>query len=160
MAEHRAPAIIFAGDAPYLDVEVPATFREALRYMRRPNFVETPRYRAQQWKASREGAKPELVAFTDAFVAACARLGIPVYPRTMYRTRDAQLALYVTGKSSEKENAFTEGTGVEIVHSLKDELPEICWQLLGHVGLEVARNLGLRIDWKGPDFPARWELDK
>lgn len=130
---------------------VPTGFTDAVRYLRRTPFLDSPRYRAQQWSAAREGASEDLLTFTDAFVKAFAKLGIPVYPKRLFVSDREQGRLFVTGESVERpgESPFNKGLAVEFEHSTKQELPAVCWELFHHVGDEVAHQHGVDVWWKG-----------
>ena len=132
--------------------------------MDRP-FLKTGRFRSQQTRAKREGAAPELLQFERAFVARFERLGIPMFAHCIWRDRDAQAQAYVTGKSLAPpgRSPHNYGMAVDLIHGVHAwQLPRACWDIIGHVGLEVAYQAGLKLTWggkwRGLYDPAHWEL--
>lgn len=145
------------------DSEVPEDFRAALRYLQSSRFLRTSRYQAQQWKAERRGADPALLEFERLFVSRCRELDIPVYAATVFVSEAVQNRLFVTGKSDQKagESPHNEGLAVEILHSQYGrDLPARAWQLLGHIGEEIARRSGIPVEWAGLDQPWLWKLSE
>lgn len=141
-------------------LELPTKYAEAVGYLRRGTFLKTARYREQQWSANRTGAAEPLLEFERAFVKRMAALGIPVFAKTVVVPNEVQARLFVTGKSEWRagESPHNRGVAVEIVHSLRDDLPKICWEIFHHVGKETARALGLQVEWGGPTKPGLWTL--
>lgn len=136
-------------------------YRDALKWMRRPHFLETPRYRTLQWSADRNGAFEPLVAFERGFCARFRKLGIPVHCREFMRTKAKHEELlrrkligYPFGKSPHNF-----GYAVQLVHSvLGSDMPSICWDIFRHVGEELAEQLSLDVEWHGPEFPYQWQM--
>lgn len=153
--------------------ELPASFNEALRLMMDRPFCQSERFRNQQWRANQEGAHPKILEFADAMVRRMCKLGVPMFPHCIIRTRGEQNAAYALGHSQISGNKpyAHQFAAVDLIHGTKAwELPERCWDLVGHVGNEVARQLGIHItwggDWDGDGIktdqklydPAHWEL--
>lgn len=145
----------------------------ALRAMINRAFLESEKHQGQQWRANREGAHPRILEFEKALVKRFASMGVPLFAHCVVRTPEDQTAAYVAGHSRIKgtdpypHRAFA----VDIIHGVKGwNLPEQSWDLIGHVGFEVAKNLGIGMvwggDWDGDGDksdqklydPAHWEL--
>lgn len=84
-------------------------------------------------------------------------MGIPVFAHSVVRTRDEQTALYVQGVSKAKagESMHNYGHAIDIIHSTQGwKLSKHQWLLLGHIGKEVAKRIGVKIRWGGD-----WDMD-
>lgn len=139
--------------------------RAALRAIVNRPFLETPKWRQQQWTANREGADEAILAFEKRMIKEMAALGVPMFAHNMVRTPQEQRAVYVQGHSNHdgtKPYAHRKHA-VDIVHSVfawgmtRDQ-----WAVIGHVGKECGRRLGIELvwggDWKRPYDPAHWEI--
>ncbi|UIB81400.1 hypothetical protein [Flyfo microvirus Tbat2_95] len=91
------------------------------------------------------------MAFTDALISRAARMGVPLFAVDMVRTFAVQRSLVRDGKSRDDP-----GDGlwphmayaVDIIHSTHGyNLPDKGWLLLGHLGHEVATQLGIDVRW-------------
>lgn len=128
-------------------------------------FMQSRKYTEQQWRAKREGAHPDLLEFERLLVKRLAKLGVPVFASEVWRDKSRQAELYVKGftKAPPGKSPHQHGMAVDIVHSTKGwELTPRQWQLIGHLGKELAASKGIKITWGG-DFkslydPAHWEL--
>ena len=148
-----------------LDTALSPSFDAALRGMADRPFLATQQYQEQQWRAVRKGANPFLLRFEETMVARMAKLGVPMFASEVIRTPERQNDLYALGHSKARagESPHQFGLAVDLVHSLKGwGLDEKQWQLVGHVGHETAKALGIAVEWGG-DWkfydPAHWELD-
>lgn len=80
------------------------------------------------------------------------------------RTADEQAMLYVKGRTKVKPPmaAHVQGCAVDLIHGVKAwQLTREEWNLWGHIGVEVARKLHIKIEWGGSwKFydPAHFEL--
>lgn len=149
----------------------PATrYPRALQAMRNPAFLKSPKYQQQQTRAVREGAHPHIVEFADKLVKRFASMGIPMFPHCIVRTYDEQADAFVRGvtKDSPMDGLWPHRAfAVDIIHSVwgwiePPEHPEV-WDIVGHVGKEVALSMGIKIVWGGdwnrfPD-PVHFELE-
>lgn len=142
----------------------PATYRAALDGLRNVDFLATDKYREQQQRANRKGAREEIIKFEAALIKRFHSLGVPMFAHNMVRTIAEQNALYVKGvsKAKGKKGPHTHGCAVDIVHSILGwNIPDKSWKIIGHLGLEVAKTQGIEITWGGSwKFydPAHWEL--
>lgn len=113
-------------------------YQTAMRQLMNKPYLRTPEYREQQGSAEREGAKREILEFEKAFVRDLRRRGIPFYAKTVYLN------------------------DVDLIHSLRGfELDLKSWAIIGHVGKEVAKRIGVEVLWGGDDphgDPAYWQL--
>lgn len=147
----------------------PATaFPRAIAAMQNPGFLKSAKYQEQQHRANREGAHPRILEFTDKMVKRCAMLSIPVFPHCIVRTEADQASAYVRGVSwdSPDDGMWPHRfAAVDIIHcqyAWMDKIPH-AWDVMGHLGKQVAISMGLQIVWGG-DFsakkhdPAHWEL--
>lgn len=147
-----------------LSNDVPAVYSDALRGIANKTFLQTERYESQQWRANRDGAHPKLLEFSDAMVKRMAEIGVPMFPHCIVRTEADQDAAYALGRSKVKgSDAYPHRfAAVDLIHSVKGwEMPEKAWDLIGHVGHELAKKLSIPITWGGDwEFydPAHWEL--
>lgn len=150
---------------PLPDPAIPATYADALRYMVNKPFLKSSRYRAQQWRADRIGAHNNILVFEKAFIRRFEKLGVPMFAHNMVRSEATQRRLYVQGvtKAPAGRSPHNHGKAVDLVHGIRAwDVPRPCWNLIGHVGKEVAAQLGIKLVWGGDwQFydPAHWELD-
>lgn len=143
---------------------LPETFSGALRYMVNRPFLSSSRYRAQQWRAERKGADEDILLFEKAVIRRFEKLGVPMFAHCIVRSAAVQGRLYVQGhtKALPGQSPHNFGCAVDLVHGVRAwDLPKPCWDLIGHVGKEVAAQLGIKVSWGGEwKFydPAHWEL--
>jgi len=151
---------------------VPDTgYSQALAGMVDKLYLKSSKFVDQQMRADIKGAHPAIVDFSRLLVRRMAALGVPMYPHCVWRDREAQERAYRLGHSKAPwgESPHNFGCAVDIIHSrhLWDLSPRQ-WQIVGHVGNELADAMGLLLDWGGdwkryPDAqigwdPAHWEL--
>lgn len=148
------PERVIAGD----------TFDAALRAMVDRAFLKSERHQGQHWRANREGAHPDILEFERKLIAEFARLGVPLFAHCVVRPSWEQDALKAQGfsKAGAGESPHNFGLAVDLVHGTKGwELTRKQWALVGHVGHEVAKRIGVKVEWGGSwKFydPAHWEL--
>lgn len=131
---------------------IPATYDAALRGIMDRPFLLTEKYQEQQWRANREGAHPQILAFEKALIKRMADLGVPMFAHCVIRTPADQNAAFVLGHSriSGDDPYPHRFAAVDIIHSTKGwNMPEKAWDLIGHVGFEVAKRLSIPIVWGG-----------
>lgn len=140
------------------------TYEEALKRLQSPAFIDGPKFREQQNRANRKGANIDIITFERAFIRRLEKLKVPMFAHNMVRTEEEQTALYIKGVSKAKgaQGPHVHGCAVDIVHSTRAwDLTKKEWTLLGHIGKEVAGQLGIKLtwggDWKFYD-PAHWEI--
>lgn len=129
--------------------------------MQNPDRFLTLHYCKQLTSANKRGAIPEIRDFERTFVKRLAKLEIPAYCASMMRTSAEQAHLYVTGESPDMpgHSAHELGQGCDILHSdYGMRLPKLCWQVLGHIGEEVAIQQGNGVLWGGILRPHHWEI--
>lgn len=145
---------------------------DALRAIRNEPFLNSDKWQAQQWRANREGAHPKILEFEDAFIKRMKALGVPMYAHCVVRTFEDQQAAFVRGvsKDSPSDGMWPHRfAAVDIIHSVQQwGMPEKSWDLIGHIGFEVAKARGIAMvwggDWDGDGRkegfwdPAHWEL--
>lgn len=143
----------------------PTTYGGALKVMVNRPFLATWKHREQHLRANRVGAHPDILAFERAFVARFKRVGVPMWAHSVVRDEAEQNRLYVTGVSlaTAGKSPHNHGLAVDLVHgTLAWNLPKSSWEIVGHVGLEVAAQLGVKLEWGGTwrrfYDPAHWEL--
>ena len=158
---------------PGVDLEAnPADHQEAVRVMQNPdrfltlqycrqltsadkrNPVETPEY-------SKPGCMPELKRFERTFIRRLAKKDIPFYCVEMFREPGRQVELYIRGESPDMPgySAHEEGRACDLLHAdYGMRLPPRCWEVIGHIGQEIALTQQLPIVWGGMLRPAHWEL--
>lgn len=154
-------------------VETVEDYGAGIRAMINRDFLDNPTYGNQQDRANRVGAHPQISLFADALVKRAKKVGIPLFPHCMVRTPAEQAAAYVRGASlNDGKGPYPHRFGaVDIIHGVKGwNLPEESWDIIGHMGFEEAKKLGIDItwggDWDGDGIktdqklydPAHWEL--
>jgi hypothetical protein len=136
-----------------------------LRAMQDAAFCRSTKYTDQQARAKREGAHPDILEFERVFIKRLRKLNLPFYAFCVVRSRDEQRAAYVTGVSRMRgDRAYPHMKwAVDIIHCTKGwELSRKQWEIVGHIGMETAAQLGIKVVW-GANFtnlydPAHWEL--
>ena len=144
--------------------KAPATFQQAIKSLADQEFLVSPTWLRQKMRANRVGADADIVSFERAFVAECAKYGIPVFTHCVVRDEQEQQRVYDEGHSAAKfgQSPHNHGMAADIIHSKRAwEIEQIEWELLGHIGFEVARRLNIKVEWGG-DWkfwdPAHWQL--
>lgn len=144
---------------------VPGDSRDALRAMVDRDYLGHPRYQEQQWRAERQGAHLLIVEFEKAFVKKCAEYGVPMFAHCVVRTREEQARVFREGHSKTPPTGqwAHQHCAVDVIHSKYGwNLTRDQWNLLGHIGKDVAKVRGIDIVWGGgwrsPWDPAHWEL--
>lgn len=143
----------------------PNDLPEALARLRKPLFMQTPKYGEQQHRANRVGADRDIVEFEWRFIRRFQKLDIPMFCDAMVRTAEEQQALVdqKVSKDSPSDGLWPHmGFAVDLIHGVLGwALPDASWQMIGHIGKEVAAQAGIKVvwggDWKFYD-PAHWEL--
>ena len=110
---------------------------------------------------AKPGCCPEIKKFERAFVKRMAKMGIPVYCSSMWRTRSEQIELYVTGQSPDmpSHSAHEIGQACDLLHAdFHDDMPTICWEVFGQVGREISISQQSDVLWGGPLRPHHWEI--
>ncbi len=139
-------------------------YSTALRGMMDSAFCLSERYKDQQGRALRYGAHPDIVEFERRLVARFRKLRVPLFAHCVVRGEDEQNSLFVRGLSKARagQSPHNYGLAVDIVHGTRAwDLSRQQWDLIGHVGHEVAAQLGVSVEWGGDwSFydPAHWEL--
>lgn len=144
----------------------PATFNEALRGLVNRDFLASRKWQEQQWRANRTGADAGIVLFERKLIKAAERLGVPLFAHCVVRTPEEQLLLFQGGQSKDSP---ADGRwphrkhAVDVVHSVRAwNLTNKEWAVIGHLGKEVAKASGVKVDWGGDwkSFydPAHWEI--
>jgi hypothetical protein len=147
-----------------LDVKVGPGFDDALRGMVDRTMLQSQKWQEQQWRAVRLGMHPDLLEFEKLLIRRMAALGVPMFAHSGIRSAAEQEALFADGVTKAKggESPHNYGMAVDVVHSvLAWNLTRRQWDLVGHVGKEVAAARGLKLEWGG-DWrfydPAHWQL--
>lgn len=162
---------------------LPVTYREALEGLRDIVFLAGQKHHLQHERADRQGAHPDIVGgfrptrmgeygmgyvecrgFEPVFRRRMAALGVPMFAHCIVRTPLEQERLKAEGfsKAGPGDSAHQYGCAVDFIHGTRAwDLAPIQWEVIGHVGKEVALSLGLKVEWGG-DWkfydPAHWEL--
>lgn len=126
--------------------------------------IASKAFRDREYRASTEGADPDLLRFAQAFTRDLKKRGYPFYIHTITRSKADQEAAFAKGVSKARfgQSPHNFGKAADIVHFGKGwNLTKKEWDVLGLIGKEVARRLNLKVtwggDWKFYD-PAHWEL--
>lgn len=132
-------------------------------------FIKTKRYQEQQYRAYSLGAHPVIVEFSTLLVRRMRDKGIPMFPHCIWRDKDEQDRVFRESFSQTQwpNSAHNHGCATDIIHSTKAwDLTPRQWQVVGHVGKELAASKGWKLVWGGLDSPgdkfgwdpAHWEL--
>lgn len=146
------------------EAPLPSSLEEARRFLVNRPFLASPRHKAQHWRAVRDDAHPDILAFERVFIRRFRKMGIPMFAHCIVRPDAVQMRHFVTGVSKARpgESPHNVGKAVDLVHGTRAwQVPKPCWDLMGHIGKEVAQQLGIKVVWGG-DWrfydPAHWEL--
>lgn len=128
------------------------------------NYFIGDQYMAQMVRADWQQTDRAIQEFAARFVLEMRRRDIPVYVNEAFRTVERQKELSGAGfsKLDSARAPHVQGAAVDIVHSRYFwDLTDAEWAYMGKVGKEIARKMGLRIEWGG-DWkfydPAHWQL--
>lgn len=144
----------------YRNADPANAYPQALEAMRNAAFIKTAKWQEQQLRAERNGAHPLITEFARKLVQRAAKLGVPLFPHCIVRTYEDQASAYARGVSwtpptrPYPHRAFA----VDIIHGKlgwmdKPPIPH-AWEIIGHLGLETARSMGIKITWGGD-----WDAD-
>lgn len=139
-------------------------YQSALNAMRNPGFLKTPKYQQQQKRALTEGAHPHIVEFARKIVKRFHSMGVPMFPHCIVRTEQEQQSAFDAGVSwdSPTDGLWPHKFGaVDIIHGTlawmdRPYIPH-AWQIVGHVGQEVALSMGIKIVWGGDFSPKKYD---
>jgi len=151
---------------------VPDTgYSQALAGMVDKLYLKSSKYGDQQRRADQQAAHPEIVEFSRLLVKRMGALGVPMFPQCVWRDRKAQEIAFKLGNSKAQwpDSPHNRGCAADLMHSRHLwNLSPRQWQLIGHVGKELAVANGLKLVWGGdwkryPDAligwdPAHWQL--
>lgn len=146
-------------------------YRTSLRDIADRDFCRSQRWREQQLRAVREGCHEDIVHFERLLVTAARKINVPLFAHCMMRTSDEQDAAFARGASKAQagESPHNFGLAVDIIHSVKGwAISPASWDMLGHMGKELAARNGIAVTWGG-DWkskpsdvvgwdPAHWQL--
>lgn len=111
-----------------------------------------------------EGVHPDIIEFTQRMIKELKRRGIPFYAFELMRTPERQERLKKQGRSKAGpwRSAHQYGCAVDLISYTKLwDITPAQWLLIGTIGKEIARKMGIKIiwggDWKFYD-PAHWQL--
>lgn len=139
-------------------------YAHGLIAVRDREFILGAKFSEQQSRANRKGANIDILDFERAMVRRMRRLHVPMFAHCILRTPEEQDALYIQGRSQlkGKKGAHVYGCAVDLIHGTRGwDLSRKTWELIGHIGKEVAASLQVKLVWGGDwDFfdPAHWEL--
>lgn len=140
-------------------------YQDALRGLKAPEFFASPKYTEQQMRADTVHAHPWIYEHHRCMIYRLRKLKIPMFASEVFRDSARQTQLYVQGFSSVTDGAHQYGLAYDLVHSLRGwELSREQWNLIGHIGKELAISKGFKLvwggDWTKPWDPAHWEIAK
>lgn len=139
-------------------------YQTAMRQLINKPFLETPKWREQQGRAVRKGCHPDIIRFEHALVMDLRGRGMPFFCHSAFRTMQEQKELWLKGvtKAMSGESPHNHGAAVDIIHSVHGwEIDDRSWDIIGHIGHEIAHREKIDIQWGGEwTFydPAHWEL--
>jgi len=141
------------------------TYRHALRSVANKEFLKSDKYREQQFRADRKGAHVDILDFERLFIRRMRSLGIPMFATEVMRTLTRQELLIAQGKSKIRDarnGRHVKGEAVDIIHGVHGwDMTNKTWNMIGHIGEEVAKQAGIKVAWGGHWAfydPAHWEL--
>lgn len=141
----------------------------ALQGLANAQFLRSRNYQEQQWRAERKGAHPNILIFEKLFIRRMHKVTVPVFAHNIIRDLGHQQRLFDEGVSKARpgQSPHQYGCAVDIVHGTKAwALTDEQWRLMGHIGHELAAQLGIKLVWGGNDGPgdkfawdpAHWQL--
>lgn len=134
-------------------------YGQVLREIADQKFLLSTRHQEQHWRAQRFGAHPDILKFEKALVKRLNKLGVPMFSNEVLRSPERQTEIYIKGNSRAKagQSPHQYGCAVDIIHGVKGwEISNDAWKLIGFLGEEEAKKLGLKIKWGG-SFPTLWD---
>jgi len=142
------------------------TYQVELRGLMAPDFIrEASKWGEQKLRADQSGCHPHIIRFTDLLIKKMAKNNVPMFCHGMRRTPEEQTRLFIKGVSNHSgtDGVHTYGMAADIIHSLKAwDLTEKQWDIIGHIGKELAIQNGFKLTWGGdwtqPWDPAHWEI--
>jgi hypothetical protein len=150
---------------PPTPAPVPVTNnRTGLRALHDAKFIGSYEHERQHSRADRAGAHPDILEFEKRFLRRMRMHNVPMFSHCVIRTGAEQDRLYEKRVSNARagESAHNYGMATDLIHGrLGWNLEKVSWEILGHIGKEVAAQAGIPIEWGG-DWkfwdPAHWEL--
>ncbi|MGK7663606.1 M15 family metallopeptidase [Marinovum sp. E06] len=147
-------------------IKLPQSYQEAAQSLADFRRVKSNTHRAQLVKTSREGTHPDMVTFYRKLSKELDARGMPFFAFEFYRSPERQARLKSKGVSNAGPGSSPHqwGCAVDVVHGVKFwDLSPRQWAVVGAIGKEVARKMGIKVVWGG-DFstlydPAHWELE-
>lgn len=145
-------------------------FSSALRALVARDFLHSVKHQEQHLRANRNGAHEDILLFEKKFLAKCQKLGIPMFAHCIMRDEAEQTRVFVKGFSKARfgQSAHNFGLAIDLIHGIKAwDLDAKSWEMIGHIGREIAAQNGLKLVWGGDDpgvdddfdwDPAHWEL--
>ncbi|AXH76644.1 MAG: peptidase M15 [Microviridae sp.] len=135
-------------------------------FLEDPVALETTLYRDQKvknwWRTSRATSfDPDLLNFALHFTKHCEKLTIPMWIAKGYYSYDQQTRDFIMGRSHKMagDSAHNYGMACDIIHSRWGyTLDNKCWELVYHIGNEVAHAMGVKVRWGGLSRPEHWEI--
>lgn len=155
------PPNTLASGSKYV-VRLPQSYQQAAASLVQPKALKTAEYRERRvldW----EGVHPDIIAFTQKFIAELERRNIPFFAFELMRDPERQAELLARGTSKAKpwSSPHQYGCAVDLISATHYwDLTPKQWAVIGAIGKEIARKLNIKIEWGGDwgwDF-AHWEL--
>lgn len=142
--------------------------RSAIEYARRlvdPAAVRSRGYLDAKLRVDLGELRPDMADFARAFIRELERRQYPFFVAEGLRSRERQAELKAAGfsRAGPGQSPHQFGAAVDIVHLSRGwNLARDEWDIVGLIGLEVARKRNLKVTWGG-NFksiydPAHWEL--
>ena len=143
-----------------------------------PAFLATARYAAQQQRADWQHCDPRMRLLAARIVLRAAKVGIPLYVHSAFRSESEQDELVRRGvtKAPYPRSAHNTGQAFDLVHCIYHwELTAREWSYLHWLGMDELRKINaklskdkkLQVNWGGNDGtasdtfkwdPAHWEV--
>lgn len=142
----------------------PASYVDAARSLR---AMSTDKKTAPPWSGQEHphfGVHPLVLKFARNLEKRLFAFGIEVKIYELYRSNERQNELYAQGvtKARAGQSPHQYGLAVDLIHRTRGwDLTKAEWGIIGAHGKEVARKLGVKIEWGGDwNFydPAHWQL--
>lgn len=108
---------------------------------------------------ARDHVHDHIAEFERRFLAKAKKAGIPLYTGLLFVDPGEQVQRYVCGLSADPPGSCLHeyGAAIDIYPAhLGPDCPEECWQILGHMGGEICRQYGLKVQWGGASNPQHW----
>lgn len=163
MRRQSAPVVIRPQVNP--PARLPRNYIEAARGLVDQRVNQSQKARDYRSMPPLEHVHADMATFARKFMKECADRGIPLRVFQGYRSPKEQQRMKDRGvsRAGPGQSPHQYGCAVDMIHVARawEGMTREQWDVLGAIGKEVARRMGIDVDWGGDwDFydPAHWQL--